>query len=133
MRCLLDTHALLWWIGDASRLSRSARRTIENAQPALISPISFWEVSTLLRLGRIGLDRELFEWVRDVLHERVELAELSAVAAAEAGTWSAGEFPGDPADRLIYGTAKDLRVPLVSKDERLHDYAAERRDVEVVW
>jgi PIN domain nuclease of toxin-antitoxin system len=131
--CLLDTHVLLWWRGDPSRLSRQARRRIEAEDRALVSPVSLWEVATLLRLRRIELDRDLFTWIQDLLSQDVELAELSAWAAAEAGTWDASEFPGDPADRLIYATAKDLHIPLVSKDARLSEVATARRDIEVVW
>lgn len=133
MTVLLDTHVLLWWKGDPRRLSRPARRAIEQADRPLLSPISIWEISTLLRLGRIALDRDLFSWVQDVLRTDIELADLTAPAAAEAGTWGATTFPGDPADRLIYATAKDLNVPLVTKDDRLHAYAAAHKDVRVVW
>lgn len=133
MSALLDTHALLWWKGDARRLSRRALRAIEESTPVLLSPISIWEVSTLLRLGRIELDRDLFAWVRDLLAGEVEIAGLSAAAAAEAGRWTVDEFHGDPADRLIYATALDLRVTLVSKDRRLRDFASARGDVRVVW
>jgi len=133
LSALLDTHAVLWWKGDERRLSRRALRAIEDSGPLLLSPISIWEISTLLRLGRIELDRDLFTWVRDLLDGAVEIASLSAAAAAEAGRWTAEEFHGDPADRLIYATALDLRVPLVSKDRRLHDFAAARGDVRVLW
>jgi len=133
LSALLDTHALLWWKGDARRLSRRALRAIEESTPLVLSPISIWEISTLLRLGRIELDRDLFTWVRDLFDGEVEVAGLSAAAAAEAGRWTAEEFHGDPADRLIYATALDLRVPLVSKDRRLHDFASARGDVRVVW
>jgi hypothetical protein len=42
-------------------------------------------------------------------------------------------FPGDPADRLLYGTARWLRDSFVSKDERLRSLAATDGDVRVVW
>jgi PIN domain nuclease of toxin-antitoxin system len=133
MSVLADTHTLLWWKGDPARLSRAARRALEREQPVLLSPISIWEISTLLRLGRIELDRNLFTWVQDVLAEDVALADLSAPAAAEAGSWDAEAFPADPADRLIYATAKDLSVPIVTKDARLHAVAAAMGDVRVIW
>ena len=130
---LLDTHVLLWWRATGrSRLSRRATAAIGDARTLLLSPISCWEVATLVRLGRIELDRDVGRWVRHVLEEpRVELAALSAVAAADAGSWEG--FHGDPADRLLYATARELRVPLITKDERLRTHARERGDVETVW
>jgi len=133
VRVLADTHAILWWRGDPSRLSAPATRALELADRVLLSPVSIWEISTLLRLERVRLDRDLVEWATDLFGEGVALAELTPRAAAEAGSWSAEEFSGDPADRLIYATARDLRVPLVSKDERMHKAAAQRGDVRVIW
>ena len=60
-------------------------------------------------------------------------APLTPEAAAWAGQLDRGTFPGDPADRLIYATARDLRVPLVSKDPRLRDYADRAGDIDVIW
>ncbi len=133
MSVLLDTHVLLWWKGDPARLSRAARRAIGREQPVLVSPVSFWEVSTLLRLGRIELDRDVYAWMADLTAEEVQLAPLTAEAAADAGSWPADAFHGDPADRLIFATARDLRVPLVSKDERMRAFAQEHGGVTVVW
>ncbi len=88
----------------------------------------------LLRDGRIRLDRPLGHWINQVMEDGHSLpATLSPIAAAWAGQIPAGAFPGDPADRLIYATARDLRVPLVSKDDRLRGFAARQGDVDVIW
>ena len=133
MAVLLDTHALVWWQAGGDRLSAPARRAIDEADALLVSPLSSWEVATLARLGRIVLDREASLWVRD-LHqvERITEAALTPEAAAWAGAL-ADDFPGDPIDRLLYATARDLRVPFLTKDERLHAYAARADDVRIVW
>ncbi len=64
--------------------------------------------------------------------DRVVEAALTTEAAALAGGLPT-HFPGDPIDRLLYATARDHRVPLVTKDERLRGFARSTRDVEVVW
>lgn len=133
MSILLDTHVLLWWKGDVRRMSREARRRIGRASDILVSPVSLWEIATLLRRGRIGLDRELGTWVNDLLAEgQVVVATLTPPAAILAGELP-DDFPGDPADRLIYATALDIHVPLLSKDERLHRFAERDRGVRVIW
>lgn len=43
------------------------------------------------------------------------------------------QFPGGPIDRLLYATARDLRVPFVTKDEALRQFATAARDVTVIW
>jgi len=129
---LLDTHVLLWWRAGGDRLSPDARAQIRAANPVLISPITFWEVGTLLRQGRIALDRPLADWVVDLLADaQIDVAALSPRAAAEAGSLPEA-FPGDPADRLIYATAAELRVALISKDERLRAYA-DSHAIHVLW
>ena len=133
MSVLLDTHVLLWWLAGSERLSPAAAAAIEGADAVLLSPLTFWETSTLRRLGRVELDRELSAWVQDVLRQpRITMAPLSPEAAAWAGNLGHG-FPGDPIDRLLYATSRDLRVPLISKDDGLRAFAAATGDVDIVW
>lgn len=133
MTVLIDTHALVWWQAGGRRLSKRAASAIDGAVAILVSPLTAWEVVTLQRLGRLVLDREPIVWMRDVMRgERMTLAPLSAEAAAWAGTLPA-TFPGDPIDRLLYATARDLRVPFLSKDKRLHSFARTAGDVDLRW
>jgi PIN domain nuclease of toxin-antitoxin system len=130
---LLDTHVLLWWQAGGERLSKAAVRALDQADAILVSPLSCWEVATLHRLGRVRLDRDPVSWVRDLLlGERIVTAGLSPEAAAWAGGLGP-TFPGDPIDRLLFGTARDHRVPFVSKDERLREFASIAHEVDIVW
>jgi PIN domain nuclease of toxin-antitoxin system len=130
---LLDTHVLLWWQAGGQRLSSAASAAIDGASVLYLSPLTFWEVATLRRLGRIDLDRELGVWIHDLLgHPLITMAALTPEAAAWAGDLPM-HFPGDPIDRLLYATARDLRVTIVSKDERLRAYAARSGDVQFAW
>jgi len=134
MTILLDTHVLLWWQAGGERLSAVADRAIREADRVLISPLSCWEATTLHRQGRIALDRDPLVWVQALFRvPRVGPAPLSVEAAALAGTLDQDRFPGDPIDRMLYATALDLRIPLVTKDERLTDYARSVGDVDVIW
>ena len=133
MNVLLDTHVVLWWQAGGDRLTRAAARAIEAADEILISPLTCWEIATLQRLGRIALDRDPTQWIQDLLQgDRI----VSALLTPEAAAWAGGlaeSFPGDPIDRLLYGTARDLRVPLVTKDDRLRAAAESLGDVRVIW
>lgn len=130
---LLDTHTLLWWQAGGERLSAVARRAIDDAEALFVSPVTCWEVATLARLGRVALDRPPSVWVQDLFRDRrIVPAPLGPEAAAWAGTLPA-DFPGDSIDRLLYATARDLRVPLVSKDEQLRAFVGARGDVTLLW
>lgn len=133
MTVLLDTHTLLWWQAGGERLSRAAASAIDAATAILVSPLTFWEVATLHRLGRIALDREPSSWAANLLRaDRMDLVPLTAAAATWAGQID-DAFPGDPIDRLLYATARDRRIPLISKDEPMRTFATAARDVEVIW
>jgi PIN domain nuclease of toxin-antitoxin system len=129
---LLDTHALLWWQAGGDRLSKRARSAIDTATSVLVSPISAWEIGTLMAKGRVGLDRPLMHWIDTLFRsERIEALALTPLIAAQASSLEA--FHGDPADRMIYASALFHQCPLATKDEKIHSYARAHGDVRVVW
>lgn len=131
---LLDTHTVLWWQAGGGRLSARASREIAKADSVLISPISCWEIGVLLRKERIELDRELYTWVSDLFAmEGVVSTPLTPQAAVGASMLGQHGFHGDPADRFLYATARELSVPFVTKDDRIHRFAGEAKDVKAIW
>lgn len=134
MTVLLDTHALLWWRAGGDRLSARAAGAIEGATRVLVSPLTCLEITTLERQGKIALDRDPLAWIQALFRTPgLESADLSPGAAAWAGTADSNLFSGDPIDRMLYATAMDLRVPLVTKDERLTAFARSEGVVQIVW
>jgi PIN domain nuclease of toxin-antitoxin system len=123
---VLDTHVWLWWSSDPDRLSAAARAAIAEASEVGICTISCWELTMLARRGRIELDRMPADWVRRGLAQNnvksVPLTAEDAVAAASV----ADTFAGDPADRIIYSTARRLGARLVTRDERLRLFDPQR-------
>lgn len=129
---VLDTHVLIWWTEDRGRLSARAAAGIAAQSPPLVSPISMWELAMLVERGRVTIDRDVARWCRDLLATgRVRMATLTASMAIAAARLP--EFHGDPADRFIYATARELGATLASKDERMREYGRRRGDVEVIW
>lgn len=126
---VLDTHAWIWWRAAPGRLSDTAAHAIEQSDRLGLSSISIWELGTLVRRGRISLDREIAAWVRQAVGgPRLSvLAPGPAVALAAALLDDA--FPGDPADRLIYATARDAGARLLTRDDRIARFDPAR----VVW
>lgn len=119
---VLDTHVWLWHVAAPERLSAKARTAIESSEALGVCTISCWEVAMLERGGRIALDRGVREWVGRALSlERLEAIPLSADIALDAALVPT-EFPGDPADRIIYATTRRLRARLVTKDATLRRF-----------
>ena len=66
--------------------------------------------------------------------DTIELVSLTPRAAIQAFVLDVAGFHGDPADRLIYATAAELMVPLVTADTRIHDFVeGARLPVRLVW
>lgn len=129
---LLDTHVLIWWVEDEGRLSPAALAALSEHSPPVVSPISLWELAVLAERGRVAVDPDVGRWSRRLLGSGVVgVADLSASAAINAAQLPG--FHGDPADRFMYATARDLRIPFISKDTRIREYAQRRRDVQVIW
>lgn len=123
---VVDTHAWLWWISDPGRLSAPARGAIERADRIGVCTISCWEVATLVRRGRIELDREVGLWVRQALiADRMEPLALTAEVAVRAGSLGDG-FHGDPADRIVYATARSSESSVVTRDAQMRAFDRQR-------
>ena len=123
MTVLLDTHAWLWWCTSPQQLSDRATAAIEAVETILVSSISCWELGMLVDKGRLAIDRSIEAWVRQALDRPgLQAVPLGPRAATLAGTLDRTEFHGDPADRMIYASARIEGSVLVTRDRRLRDY-----------
>jgi PIN domain nuclease of toxin-antitoxin system len=117
VKLLLDTHALLWWLGDDPRLDRSAADAIAEAEFVAVSAASAWEIGMKQAIGKlIGPDDLPAELATNGF---TELAVTIAHATA------AGALPphhSDPFDRVLVAQSRLEGLTLVTRDDRLADY-----------
>ena len=124
---LLDTCAAIWLM-DGAPMSQAARDAIRAAQRAhagvFVSPITGWEIGTLVAKGRIQLNRSPEVWFDTLLGlPGVRLAALSP-AVLIASCALPGTPPRDPADRMIAATARAFGYRVITRDGELVPYAA---------
>jgi PIN domain nuclease of toxin-antitoxin system len=126
MPIVLDTHAWLWWVTKDRRLSRRARTMIERAAARgelYVSIFSVWEMAKKVEKGQLALDRPVDEWIDEALAiEGLQIAELTRAIAVDSCQLPL-PFHGDPADQIIVASARSLSATLITKDQRLRDYA----------
>lgn len=129
---VLDTHVLVWWIGNDPHLSRKAASAIrkELASGHLgIPAISVWEIGMLVAKGRLALSMGVDEWIETVQAiQGVALLPLTASIVLDSSRLP-GSFHGDPADRMIVTTARSENAPLVTADQRIRAY----HHVRTIW
>ena len=126
---LLDSHVLLWWSSDSSRLSKAAASALSRADELAVAGITWFELAWLAEHDRIRSPVPVRSWLEG-LSEQVRTAGTTPAIAATAAALPVS-FPGDPADRLIYATAIEHGWPLVTKDRRLRSHRSPR--LVVVW
>lgn len=126
MRLLIDTHALLWWLGDDPSLSRAARQAMaETSNVLLVSAASAWEIATKVRLGRLAGAADLAAGFQGfMLREGFTTLDITADHAIRAGL-----LPGphrDPFDRMLISQAQAENLPVVTNERAFEAYGVRR-------
>jgi PIN domain nuclease of toxin-antitoxin system len=126
---LLDTHVVHWWSAEPDRISRPARRVLKGGDELLIAAVSWYELAWLAERRRIVLDIPIRSWLGD-LSAQVRTVGLTPGIADRAAALPSS-FPRDPMDRIIYATAIEHGVKLVTKDRAIARHGQPRSLV--VW
>jgi PIN domain nuclease of toxin-antitoxin system len=124
---LLDTHVVHWWSAEPERISRPARRALKAADELLIAAISWYELAWLAEHRRIVVDVPIRSWL-DGLGAQMRTVGVTPAIADRAVALPAS-FPRNPADRLIYATAIEHGVRLITKDRAIAEHAKPRSPV----
>ena len=124
---LLDTCAAIWIMnGDPLRdpAATELPQALERNGRLVISPITAWEIATLVAKKRILLTLRPEVWFS-------KLCDLPGVTLVEmppsvliASTSLPGKTPADPADRILIATAREFDYTLVTRDRLLLKYAS---------
>jgi PIN domain nuclease of toxin-antitoxin system len=128
MKLLLDTHLLLWAAGEPQRLSKQARRLIDNPENELLfSAASLWEVAIKRGLGRedFKVDARLLR--RGLLDNGY--SELPIISDHVVATESLPPIHKDPFDRVLVAQATVEGVTLLTIDSLVSQYPGPIRTV----
>jgi PIN domain nuclease of toxin-antitoxin system len=115
VRLLLDSHTMLWYFHDPTKLSTAAQAAIdsEENQP-YISAASFWEMAIKAGLGKLRLSKPLSEIRKDFVSHGAQILNVTADHAI--AVEHLAQHHRDPFDRLLAVQALAESLTLVSKD-----------------
>lgn len=116
-KLLLDTHLLLWVVGEPKKLPAAARKRIDDSE-VFVSAASVWEVSIKSAIGKLKADPA--ELLAEIEPAGFRLLPISGEhAAAVSGL---PPLHNDPFDRMLVAQAKTEPLILLTNDAALAAY-----------
>ncbi len=124
---LLDTCAVIW-MASGEGLTEAGKARLMSAyrttEQVLLSPISAWELGMLSSKGRITLTLDSEAWLEtfcDRFH--VGWAQMTPRILLRS-SFLPGQYHGDPADRIILSTARELGLTILTGDRAMLEYGS---------
>ncbi|MBD2778191.1 type II toxin-antitoxin system VapC family toxin [Iningainema tapete] len=126
MKFLLDTQAFLWFVLNDRALSQAARDLIvDPLNDILLSPASYWEIAIKVSIGKYQIPGGFETWIQ----HQIQVNELEILPIKVAHVAAIVTLPfhhKDPFDRLLVAQALTEKIPIVSVDAVLDNYAVTR-------
>lgn len=130
MPFVTDTHSLVWYMTNDSKLSSEAKgifQKVDNFQDSIFIPcIVFFELLYLVEKKKIIFDFDAFLAI--VSSSENYKVEPLCLPIIEKSKRIPREKVADPWDRLIAATSMHLSLPLITRDKALRDIG-----LEVIW
>lgn len=112
MKILLDTHILLWALGEPEKLSDEQIRSIESRRNTiLVSSVSVAEIMIKVSIGKLEFPFDPAEVIENAGFEELAFDIRSAAYL--------GELPfhhRDPFDRMLIAASLTHDIPIMSVD-----------------
>jgi len=117
-RLLLDTHVLLWWLSDDSRLGKTSRKAISNPRNQVyVSAASTWEISIKKSTGKLTAPEDMDAIVES---EGFDKLPITLFHGEQAGLLP--EHHRDPFDRMLIAQAQSDGLVIITNDEKITQY-----------
>ena len=118
MRYLLDTHVVLWWYFDSSRLRKEHLKLIAADDNDLyVSTAAIWEIEVKRRNGKIKCPIDMMERIKA---DGFILLPITAEHLVPLRTIP--QIHNDPFDRIMVCQSMVEKIPLISYDEKVNAY-----------
>lgn len=118
MRLLLDTHAMIWMVGEPAMLARPALAALADPDnDRWVSIATIWEIATLSANGRLSFPPSYTEALQRTLTTLLPISLAHVERAA-----SLPFHHRNPFDRLLIAQAMEESLTVVTRDRRFAAY-----------
>ena len=115
---LLDTHILLWWLGDDARLPKRVRDRLRAHDPAcFVSAATLWEIGIKRALGKLDVPETLAPAIAEEGFHGLPISLAHAERAA-----CLPPHHRDPFDRMLIAQAQLEGLTIMTVDRRIRCY-----------
>ena len=114
----MDTHVLLWALGDPEKISDETRHKIEDPDNVVwVSAVAAWEIEIKRALGKLSAPDNLVEEMR-----QARFTELPLQVRHARTLRVLPDLHRDPFDRMLVAQAITDDLVLITNDLRIRDY-----------
>ena len=118
MRCLLDTHVVLWWYLDSPKLKKEHRRIIADSDNEVyVSAAVIWEIEVKRRNGKLVCPPDMMERIKADGFKILPIAAEHLVPLR-----TIPPIHNDPFDRIMVCQSMVEEIPLISCDNNVNAY-----------
>jgi len=121
MKCLLDTHVVLWALGNRKKLSEVAARTITDpVNEQYVSMASAWELAIKISVGKLVFNGGIERFFRTLDENNFKLLPITAKHVKQVETLPL--LHRDPFDRILIASAMIENMCVITADTNIHRY-----------
>ncbi len=122
MGILVDSHVLLWWFSESTRIRPAARQALlDPTSEIYVSVVSAWELAIKVGSGKLDIPAELATWLPAKLEEN-HFVPLSVTLPHTLVVEHLPRHHADPFDRLLIAQAIVEGHTIVTSDAQFARY-----------
>lgn len=121
---LLDTHTLIWFLDNDSRLPLSTKRQIESAEAVFVSIVSIWEIAIKINIGKLIIKTNFQAIEQNLIEQDISILQIDLAAIQT--YLNLPLHHRDPFDRVLIAQSIDLALTIISYDRQFDAYPVTR-------
>ncbi len=123
---LLDTHTLLWFLYNSSKIPKITVKIISTEEQIYVSIVSFWEIAIKKSIGKLKVEYPI-QKIETLCYEK-DISILHITSKHLDILVDLPNIHNDPFDRLLVSQAMSENLGIITKDSIIPRYP-----VHTVW